>query len=319
MTDYSPRQLSNALQEQAFAAGFDLFGVTTPQLADGKHLAAYRKWIDQGCYASMDYLAQRCEERESPESIVPNVQSVVMLGMNYNTSSRDNLSNGRIARFALGADYHRVIRPRLRELCQWLKKQVPGSHSRGVVDTAPLLEKAYAAAAGLGTFGKNSTLINEKFGSWIFLAAILTTIELPQTEPLSEASFCEGCDACLKACPTGALVAPYQLDARRCLSYWTIEYQSEQLPEEVPLQQSIFGCDACLDACPRNQNCPTTRVQELQRREELDQFDSKSLGNPSEVSNEELEQQFKHQFGDTSLVRAGLRVLLRNLETARVE
>jgi epoxyqueuosine reductase len=210
---------------------------------------------------------------------------------------------GRIARYARGADYHDVLRGKLHQLLDWVKNEAPGCRGRGVVDTAPLLERDFARRAGLGWFGKNTMLIDKRLGSYLFLAALLLDIELRPDSP-QVAAHCGTCTACLDACPTGAFVAPYQLDSRRCISYLTIELRGP-VPAELRegLGDWLFGCDICQEVCPWNRKALPTSEPALEPRYEA--FD------PAELLGLSAEE-FRQRFRDTALWRTRRRGLLRN-------
>jgi epoxyqueuosine reductase len=227
-----------------------------------------------------------------------------MVGMNYNEEQSTD-APARIARYAVGSDYHDVLRERLNRLLAWVQREAPGCVGRGVVDTAPLLERDFARRAGLGWFGKNTMLLNKQLGSYFFLGALL--LDLPLTpDPVHESAHCGRCTACLDACPTQAFVGPGVLDARRCISYLTIELRGP-VPEELrqPLGNWLFGCDVCQEVCPWNRKAPMGREPALQSRPELEAVDPAELLGLSE-------EDFRHRFRGTALMRARRRGLLRN-------
>jgi epoxyqueuosine reductase len=205
----------------------------------------------------MAYLHGRFEERTDPAVYLPGAKSVVCVAMNYHRPLEDSVApgQGKVARYALGDDYHEVIKSRLHRLADWLRDRVPGVQTRAAVDTAPVMEKELAARAGIGWQGKNTCIINEQAGSWLLLGEMLTTLELPTDDPAVDR--CGTCTRCLDACPTAAITAPYQLDARRCISYLTIE-QREEMPVEYRerLGEWLYGCDVCQEVCPHNQRAP---------------------------------------------------------------
>src|SRR5262249_20093552 len=206
---------------------------------------------------------------------------------------------------AAGPDYHLVMRDRLNRLLAWVREQVPGCAGRGVVDTAPLLERDFARRAGLGWFGKNTMLINKHLGSYFFLGALLLDIELPP-DPVHETTHCGTCTACLDACPTQAFTAPGDLDSRRCISYLTIELRAP-IPEELrrPMDDWIFGCDVCQEVCPWNRKAPTATQASFAPRPDLEATDPIQLLSLTEA-------EFRQRFGGTALTRARRRGLLRN-------
>lgn len=249
----SPEPLTRALKEEARRLGFELCGAcpaVTPRGID-----YFQKWLAAGFAGRMHYLAGRAAAYEHPEHVLAGVRSLLVLGKVYRTvePQAPGAGQGRVSRYAWGRDYHELIRQRLRRLADYHRRLMPDAQVRGVVDTAPLLEKEFGRLAGLGWLGKNTLLIHRQHGSWFFLAALLTTAELDYDTPF-EADHCGTCRACLEACPTGALVAPGQLDARRCISYLTIELR-DRVPEALrpALGNWVFGCDVCQDVCPWNQ------------------------------------------------------------------
>jgi epoxyqueuosine reductase len=210
-----------------------------------------------------------------------------------------------VARYAQGADYHDVLRQRLNQLLAWVQTECPGCQGRGVVDTAPLLERDFARRAGLGWFGKNTMLLHKRLGSYFFLGALLLDLEL-RPDPPYETSHCGTCTACLEACPTQAFPEPGVLDARRCISYLTIELRGPVPPElREPLGDWLFGCDVCQEVCPWNRKAPPGTEPALQPRPDLVALDPAELLGLSEEA-------FRRRFRGTALTRAKRRGLLRN-------
>lgn len=247
------------LRAKAGELGFALSGVAPATEADG--FAHFREWLDRGYAGEMNYLRHNCEPRRHPASVLEGVRSVLMVGLEYGGRSLTSPSLegggrgvglGRVAAYAQGPDYHRVIWDRLNELAAWLEAESPGCRAAAVADTAPLLERDFARRAGLGWVGKNTMLIHPRRGSFFFLGALLTDLELAPDPPFA-ASHCGTCTACLDACPTGAFPQPFVLDATKCISYLTIELR-KPVPEELrePMGHWLYGCDACQDACPWN-------------------------------------------------------------------
>lgn len=254
--------LEERLKAHARYLGFDLAGIARAEPADD--FTAFQGWLDRGYAATMHYLQRGAEARRQPQSILPAVRSIVMLGANYKPpDDEDAAASGRVARYARGDDYHRVLWDKLHLLLAWVQEQVPQARGRGVVDTAPLLERGLARRAGLGWFGKNTMLLNKKLGSYFFIAALLLDVDLTPDEPFTLAH-CGTCTACLDACPTDAFPAPYQLDARRCISYLTIEHRGPISPElRTGIGDWLFGCDICQEVCPWNRKAPATREPSL--------------------------------------------------------
>lgn len=300
--------LAAGLKQQALALGFDLCGIA-PAVAPTT-LAEFQHWIDRGFAGEMTYLPRRAAAYASPDHVLTGVRSVVMLAMNYRTAdpAPTQPGQGRIARYAWGtADYHDLLRGRLRQLADWLHTTCPGCRTRGVVDTAPLLERDYARLAGLGWFGKNTMLIHKRLGSWLFLAGLLTDLELPPDAPHTTAH-CGTCTRCLDACPTDAFPEPYVLDATRCISYLTIEHRGP-IPEELQSEIGdwLFGCDVCNEVCPWNAKAPRSTEPAFQPQQHLHPADAREFLTLTSV-------EFQTRYGDTPLARPGLDGLRRNAQ-----
>src|SRR5262245_49779160 len=314
-----------ALKAEAHRLGFELVGIAPAVTPTGIH--DFLDWLERGYAGQMTYLERREEAYTHPRHVLHGVRSVVMLGINYNTQAPVRRNDGRfvaagadrergtdnetqaparIARYARGsADYHDVIREKLRELAAFLRRESPGATARGIVDTAPLLERDFARLAGLGWFGKNTMLINKRLGSWFFLAALLVDIELEYDAPHT-ASHCGTCNRCLDACPTQAFVEPYVLDARRCISYLTIEHRgpiSEDL--HAGMGDWLFGCDICQEVCPWNHKAPVSSEPAFQPQSDLQSVDAGELLSLTDT-------EFRKRFGHTALARPGREGLVRN-------
>lgn len=243
---------ADAIKAQAAALGFAACGVT-----HGAHdfSARLQNWLDIGAHGDMGWMEARADQRAAPQTLWPEVRSVILLGMSY-APAIDPLAlaetpdRGRISVYAQGQDYHDVVKKALKALARWMVDQAPCA-LKVFVDTAPVMEKPLAGAAGLGWQGKHSNLVSRDHGSWLFLGAIYTTLDLPADPP--ESDHCGRCTACQTACPTDAFIAPYRLDARRCISYLTIEHKGP-IPHEFrrAIGNRIYGCDDCLAVCPWN-------------------------------------------------------------------
>ncbi|WP_182830366.1 tRNA epoxyqueuosine(34) reductase QueG [Tautonia rosea] len=243
---------------------FDLVGIAPAVSPPG--YASFLDWLAEGHAAEMTYMHTHAEARRHPDSVLEGVRSVVVVAVSYNPREPDPPSTGRtgkIARYARGRDYHKVLWKRLGQLKGQLDAAFPRSHSRAVADTAPLLERDFARLAGLGWIAKNTMLINRKIGSYTLLGALLTDLDLEPDSP-HESTHCGTCTRCLDACPTDAFAAPGRLDARKCISYWTIEHRGP-LPDEgaAPLHGWLFGCDLCQEVCPWNRKAPPGTDPEL--------------------------------------------------------
>jgi len=318
--------LELTIKEQAHALGFELAGIAPATPADC--FERLRDWLDRGFAGEMEYMHRHVDARRKPSSILPEVRSVVMVGMNYapgvsgqgpGVSEKSNnrpaassltpdnlpLTTARVARYAHGADYHDVMRQRLKQLLAWVQLAAPGCRGRGVVDTAPLLERDFARRAGLGWFGKNTMLIHKRLGSYFFLGALLLDLELTP-DPPHLASHCGSCTACLDACPTNAFAGPGWLDSRRCISYLTIELRGP-VPTELRSHMGdwLFGCDICQEVCPWNRKAPPGGEPLLTPRPELESLDPIELLSLSE-------EEFPRRFRGTALLRPRRSGLLRN-------
>jgi epoxyqueuosine reductase len=266
-----PSALKAALGEAARAQGFDVVGIAAPaSIPEAKD--RFAAFLDEGAHGDMDWLAREPERRGDPRILWPEVRSIILVGLNYGPDDDPLLllsrrERGAISVYARGDDYHDVIKQRLKALARWLI-DTAGGEVKVFVDTAAVMEKPLAAAAGLGWQGKHTNLVSLEFGSWLFLGAIFTTLELPPDG--AEADHCGTCRACLDVCPTAAFPAPYRLDARRCISYLTIEHKGP-IPRELrPLMGNrIYGCDDCLSVCPWNKFAQAGREQKLAAREIL--------------------------------------------------
>jgi epoxyqueuosine reductase len=258
-----------ALTQAAREHGFDAIGVARPDAAP-EAAGRLAQYLADGAHGDMSWLKD--ERRGDPRALWPQVRSVIMLGVNYGPET-DPLAVlrwrecGAISVYAQGDDYHEVIKPRLKSLARWLVS-VAGGDVKVFVDTAAVMEKPLAAGAGLGWQGKHTNLVSREFGSWLFLGAIFTTLDLPEDAPEPDA--CGSCRACLDVCPTAAFPAPYRLDARRCISYLTIEHKGPIARELRPLMGNrIYGCDDCLAVCPWNKFAQAGREAKLAARETL--------------------------------------------------
>ncbi|HXH06395.1 MAG TPA: tRNA epoxyqueuosine(34) reductase QueG, partial [Vicinamibacterales bacterium] len=302
---------SAAVKQAALARGFDLCGIAPAEpLPEGRALEA---WLARGFHGTMAYMARTVERRRDVLAYVPGARAVIVLGTLYHTARPASLERtgpeALVSRYAWGRDYHEVIRARLEALVDWMRAEAGEPFdARVAVDTAPVLERAYAQRAGLGWAGKNTCLINPRLGSWLFLSEIICSLPLEPDDP--EVDRCGACRLCLDACPTGAFADERVLDATRCISYLTIELKGA-IPE--PLRPAIgthvFGCDICQEVCPWNAAAPVSEAPEWQPRAELDGTALVDLWRRSDAELSAL-------LRDSALARAGLRGLRRNLAVA---
>jgi epoxyqueuosine reductase len=257
--------LAEAIKHDAAARGFDAVGISRvplPNTAARSLLDRLLAWLRQGYCGTMAWMGRNPERRADPQLVLPGCRSIISVGLNYYTDRQadEGPRNGRIARYAWGQDYHDVMGRRLEQFAARIRLLTPGAETRWYVDTGPIMEKAWAQHAGIGWIGKHSNLVSTRFGSWLLLGEILTTLELDPDEPAVD--LCGSCTLCIRACPTGAITEPYVVDARRCISYLTIELPrtGDPIPDEfhAKLGNRLFGCDDCLDICPYNiQATPT--------------------------------------------------------------
>jgi len=245
----------DTLRLQALDLGFDLFGIAAADTAP--HAAAFLEWIDQRFHADMDWIARDPVRRTDPRHLLPDAQSIVMVGMHYHQGANPRNLPGLIARYAWGRDYHDLLLQRLQSLANTLAEQ--GGTQKIYVDTGPLLERDFAALAGLGWQSKSTMLIHPRQGAWFFLGAILTTLSLPPSQPITR-DHCGRCRRCIDACPTRAITENRSVDARRCIAWLTIE-NKEGIPHEFrrAIGDRLYGCDECIDVCPWNRFARQTR------------------------------------------------------------
>ncbi|MGL5096097.1 MAG: tRNA epoxyqueuosine(34) reductase QueG [Planctomycetia bacterium] len=293
------------LRRETAAAGFALLGVARPTVGLG--MAGFDAWIAAGFHGEMDYLPSARNERSDPRSVDPAVRSVVMRAAPYRTvePTPPAVGAGRISRYAWGGDYHYVLKDRLKDARRRLRSRHEGFWFRIAIDSTPFMERPYAAAAGLGWIGKNTLLLNRSLGSWFFLVGLLVNVELPVDDE-TETDHCGTCTACLDACPTNAFVAPGRLDARRCISYLTIELDGP-IPNDLRLSMGdwLFGCDVCQDVCPWNRKPKPTPDPAFHP---LPGADPVSLAEVFDMDDAE----FRRRFRDTPVFRAGRVGLQRN-------
>lgn len=292
--------------------GFDLCRFA--RAAAPEHATEFREWLDRGQGGEMSYLSGNAVKRCDPQQILPEAKTIVVLALNYfqgkalppTNSLADPAipaSTGRIARYGWGDDYHQLIEKKLAVIDGFLRRH--GGRQKCYVDTGPMLERDHAATAGIGWHGKSTMLLNRKLGTWLFLAEILTTLDLAPDRP--QKNYCGSCTRCIDACPTGAITAPHQLDARRCISYLTIELKGSIPVDLRPLiGDRIYGCDDCLDACPWNRFATVSRETVFAMRPELATMKLRDYLRLSE-------EDFRRIFHGSPIKRTKRRGLLRNV------
>jgi epoxyqueuosine reductase len=246
--------LSEKIKTRGLEIGFHKVGIARAEAleAEGEHLF---QWLSSGFHGEMAWMERWKEKRVDAREVFPGARSIVTVALNYFTPHEhiDDASSGKVSRYAWGDDYHEILKEKLYELLAYIKTVSPGAGGKVCVDTTPVMDKAWAVRAGLGWIGKSSNLITTDYGSWVFLGELILDIELDHdTEPVAD--HCGSCTACIDACPTDAIVEPYVVDARKCVSYATIELRDEELPAQFDgnLRGWIYGCDICQDVCPWN-------------------------------------------------------------------
>ena len=289
------------IKSRARELGLDACGITSAEPAQRADF--YRQWSAEGKNGEMAWLAREPDRRTDPRNVLPGARSMIVAGLNYWQPQPEG--RGRIARYALGEDYHHVLLEKLETLAREIT--AAGALAKVYVDTGPVLEKPLAERAGIGWQGKSTMLIHPKLGPWLLLGEIITTLELEPDAPMAD--HCGSCSRCIDACPTGAITAPYQLDARRCIAYLTIELKGS-IPEELrPLiGDRVYGCDECLDVCPWNRFARTTREARFLAR--MDEDDGRD---PLHALLEITQPEFKRRFAKSPILRVKRRGLLRNV------
>jgi epoxyqueuosine reductase len=300
--------LTEQLKKRAEELGFSAVAVAAA--GEHEHAAALGAWLQAGRHASMSWMARDPAKRSDPRQLLPGCRSIVTLAMNYWPGEEEQRRTGKVARYAWGRDYHKVLGSKAARVASWLERE-SGEAASSHVDIAPILERGWSEKAGIGWIGKNGNLISKQFGSWLLLAEILACTELEPDEG-PHPSYCGTCSACIDACPTGAIVADGVVDANLCISYWTIEHRGE-IPESIRprIGDWIFGCDTCQEACPWN--IKFARQAEpgmLERRDELQSID------PEEMLGMD-EQTFRARYSGSSLMRAKWEGMVRNAGIVR--
>jgi epoxyqueuosine reductase len=300
------------VKRRARDAGFDLVGIASA--APSRWRDYLRTWLDEGRAGQMQYLANRFEERTQPQAYLPGARSIICVAINYHVpleplSAEQQQRHGKIARYALGDDYHELIKSRLHAVADWMRQTFSDCQTRACVDTAPVMEKELAARAGIGWLGKNTCLINPKIGSWLLLGEILTTLPLPPDDEATD--HCGTCTRCIDACPTGAITEPYRLEARKCISYLTIEHCGEIAPELQPqIGNWLYGCDICQDVCPHNGKAPAATDPAIAPRFPTGTLDAAEV----ESWSDEL---YRRELRGSAMKRVKLPVLKRNARIVR--
>ncbi len=282
---------ATAIKDYAYQLGFHRVGIVDLRTYSQDHAsgsAALQRWLAKGYQADMAWMGD--PRRQNLQTVLPGAQSLVAVALNYFVPDSPRAPDqGKIARYAWGRDYHRVVGRRLKALAQWLQQQVPEVSYRWYVDTGPVQDKVWAEQAGIGWIGKHSNVISRRYGSWIVLGELLTTLPLEGDRP--HLNHCGTCSRCITACPTGAIVEPYVVDANRCLAYHTIENRQPELPPEIlpKLEGWVAGCDICQEVCPWNQRfAQPTDIEDFAGRSPLLSASLEQLATLSETEWDQL-------------------------------
>ena len=303
---------AEGIKEKAVELGADAVGIA--RVGQVKNKNKFLEWLARGYAGEMKYLSRNQEERFNPAELLPGAKSIVTIGVNYFPTDDDRAGMQgpyKIARYAWGEDYHRVIRRILKKLRSYIEEKTPGLNSRICVDTAPFTDVYWAQTAGLGWQGKNTALISGEFGTWLLLGSLITDVKIDKYDR-PQADHCGTCTACIDSCPTGAIEKPYILNAVRCISYWTIESKAETFPDDIKnrLQGWIFGCDICLEVCPFNRFARPRKMPSFARSKRIAHLENGSVLKYSET-------EFENAFRLSPVSRPGFDGIRRNINQAQ--
>jgi len=302
--------LSALIKSYALQLGFHKVGIVRAEPLINER-GRLEEWLGRGFHGEMNWLTRNPDQRTDPHELFPGARSVVVVAVNYYTAHDHSESPGKVSRYAWGDDYHDIVGDKLRALLSWIREQWPEAEGKVCVDIQPMMDKVWAARAGLGWLGKHTNLITQEFGSWVFIGELLLNLDLEYADE-EVADQCGSCTLCLEACPTGAIVAPYVVDSRRCISYATIESRAPEIDEAVAvkLEGWLYGCDICQDVCPWNQMTPITEESRFEPREGNV---NTSLDEILELSHDAYAARFRH----SAMKRAKLAGLKRNAQALR--
>ena len=302
--------LAGRLKAEAQRLGFEACGIAKAEKLD-EEARRLEAWLVKGHHASMNYMARNFDKRIDPRHLVPGAQSVVSVLCSYWQPETPSPASGtgKISRYAWGDDYHEVLKEKLYLLLAWLESEVGTVGGRAFVDSAPVMDKVWAARSGLGWIGKHTNLLSRHLGSWFFIGELIVDVPMAYDEPTTD--HCGSCTRCIEACPTDAIYRPYAVDSNRCISYWTIEHRGDQIPDPIALQleEWVFGCDICQDVCPWNKFKKATRETRFLPREgvadtPLDTWEELDLAS------------FRRRFRKSAVTRAKFSGFKRNVRAA---
>jgi epoxyqueuosine reductase len=271
MSELKPRtaraERADQIKAGSLELGFHKVGIVRPDALSNERIRL-EEWLTRGFHGDMKWMARDSGQRTDPRKLFPETRSVVVVALNYYTPHEHSDNPGKVSRYAWGDDYHEVVGEKLRQLLSWIKGCWPDAEGKVCVDIQPAMDKAWAVRAGLGWLGKHSNVITEEYGSWVFIGELLLNLDLEYTDD-SVADQCGSCTLCLDACPTSAIVQPYVVDSRKCISYATIESRAPEIDEKIAakLEGWLYGCDICQDVCPWNQMTPATEESRFEPRE----------------------------------------------------
>jgi len=306
----SPSELRRAVKRKARELGLDACGISQagPLDVEAERL---NEWLDRGHQADMEWMSRHGAKRTDPTLLVEGARSIISVLQSYYTPHEavNDPAIGRISRYAWGDDYHLKLKERLFALLEWLQETVPGTEGRAFVDSAPVMDKAWAARAGLGWIGKHSNLISREHGSWVFIGELVVTTAIEPDGPVTD--HCGSCTACIDACPTNAITQPYVVDANRCISYTTIEFRGERPPDDISSGHGnwIFGCDVCQEVCPWNKFRTETSESAYEPRPGV-------LDTPLEEWRQLDQEAFSSRFRRSAVKRTKLKGFQRNVDIA---
>ena len=300
------RENTLQIKNKALQLGFNDCGISKAGLL-AEESAHYTEWLNNGYHAGLSYMSRNSEKRFDPRKLVDDAKSVISVILNYFPAEIQNPDAPVLSKYAYGADYHIVIKEKLKILLDFIRITIPGSEGRFFTDSAPVHEHSWARRSGLGWTGKNSLLITRKSGSFVFIGEVIINTELEYDEPARD--LCGTCTRCISACPTGAIISAYKVDARKCISYHTIENKTESIPESFrnKFMDRIFGCDICQDVCPWNQKLKPHSTKEFNSGSEVLKMTRREWYSMDE-------EKFNTMFRDSAVKRAEYQGIRRNLE-----